>query len=151
MRHASRSLNKRHNCKAIIPTPTWSLLRSTMERMPIHDTLAPFVLFEQQDRPEAFELVLYDGEMEEVEAVFHEQNAEGHGHGWEGLAQSVVKSQMPEISDHLSFSSEAGTFVVISNELHALQRLGAVLHSAFHNRALLTELIREADPDLLPR
>lgn len=115
------------------------------------NTLAPFVFTEQEATPGTFELVLYDGDMEEIEDVFHALNAEGHGHGWEGLAQSVVQTQMPEISNHLNFSSEAGTFVAISNELSSLQRLGAVLHAAFHDRTLLSELIREADPDLLPR
>ncbi|MBC6463419.1 Imm51 family immunity protein [Actinomadura sp. HBU206391] len=115
------------------------------------NALAPFVLIEQETAPGTFELVLYDGDMEEVEDTFHALNAEGHGHGWEGLAQSVVKAQMPEISNHLHFTSEAGTFVVTSNALSALQRLATVLHAAFHRRTLLHELIRNADPDLLPR
>jgi|GEM_PF-3888205 len=111
--------------------------------------LAPFVILEHERASGSFDLVLYDGDMEEVEEIFHAWNAEGHGHGWEGLAQSVVRSRMPEIIGRLNFGSEAGTFVANSSDLGALLRLAAVLHEAFHDHTLLGELIRDADPDLL--
>ena len=69
-------------------------------------SFAPLVLSEQETAPGTFELVLYDGDMEEVEDTFDALNAKGNGHGWEGLAQSVVKAKMPEISDRLDFSSD---------------------------------------------
>jgi hypothetical protein len=115
-------------------------------------TYAPFLLLENEPGTGVFNLILFEGqEMEEVADVFEDQGAESNGHGWEGLAESLVKSEMPEIGDRLNFGSEAGTFVVVSRDLGALQRLAAMLHQAFHDRALLGKLIREADPDLLPR
>ncbi|MFZ3494683.1 Imm51 family immunity protein [Streptomyces sp. 5.8] len=70
--------------------------------------------------------------MEQVADVFEEHNAERHGHGWDGLAQSVAHSQMPENGDKLQyFGSEAGTFVGTSPDLKALTDLAAFLHSAF--------------------
>jgi hypothetical protein len=46
-------------------------------------------------------------------------------------------------------AQQAGTFVVNSRDVGTLHRLGAVLHEAFHDRALLTALIGDADPNLL--
>ncbi|MFE5597295.1 Imm51 family immunity protein [Streptomyces sp. NPDC056549] len=89
---------------------------------------------------------------EQVADVFEEHNAECHGYGWEGLAQSLARSHMPENGDKLQFfGSEAGTFVVTSPDLKALTDLAVLLHSAFHNRELLSEHILTADPRLLPR
>ncbi|WP_406485776.1 Imm51 family immunity protein [Streptomyces phaeochromogenes] len=113
--------------------------------------LAPFVL--DEGGPEHFTpcLMLFDGDMEEVEDVFDELNAEGNGHGWEGLAQSLVHSAMPELADRLAFGSESGTFVVTSSDIHALRQLGTSLHTLFHDHSLLAQQILAADPTYLPR
>jgi hypothetical protein len=113
-------------------------------------SLAPFTLFEYAHRPGTFCLMLSDGEMEKVEAVFEAYGAEGNGHGWGGLAESLAQSQMPGIASQLTFDSEAGMFAVVSRDRGTLERLGAKLHAAFHDHALLGQLIREADPVLLP-
>ncbi|MFJ8511117.1 immunity 51 family protein [Streptomyces avermitilis] len=113
--------------------------------------LAPFILDEAEAAQTSHCLMLFDGDMEEVEDVFEEHNAEGNGHGWEGLAQSLVHSFMPELADRLDFGSESGTFVVTSTDLTALKRLGDVLRDAFHDRDLLARQIRVADPLFLPR
>ncbi|SEL28733.1 Imm51 family immunity protein [Streptacidiphilus jiangxiensis] len=113
--------------------------------------LAPFHLDEGGEGDPWHCLYLFDGDMERVADVFEEHNAESHGHGWQGLAVSLVRSRMPEFVDALQFGSEAGTFVVTSADLNALTRLAGLLHSAFHHRALLGELIQEADPRFLPR
>ncbi|WP_329501068.1 Imm51 family immunity protein [Kitasatospora herbaricolor] len=96
-------------------------------------------------------MYLFDGDMERVADVFEEHNAESHGHGWEGLAQSLVRSHMPDNVDKLHFGSEAGTFVVLSSDLKALTDLADLLHSAFHNRELLSQYIVTADPRFLNR
>ncbi|MFJ3975454.1 Imm51 family immunity protein [Streptomyces sp. NPDC090021] len=105
--------------------------------------LAPFRLDEGSESDPSHCLYLIDGDMEQV--------AESHGHGWEGLAESLVRSRMPESVDKLHFGSEASTFVVTSADLKALTDLAALLHSVFHDRALLSEYILTADPRLLPR
>ncbi|MFJ9945004.1 Imm51 family immunity protein [Streptomyces erythrochromogenes] len=96
-------------------------------------------------------LYLFDGDMEQVAEVFEQHHAESHGHGWEGLAESLVNSRMPAAADKLRFGSEAGTFVVSSSELKALTDLGVLLHSAFHNRELLSQYILAAHPRFLDR
>ncbi|MEU2021322.1 Imm51 family immunity protein [Streptomyces sp. NPDC016469] len=94
--------------------------------------------------------MLFDGDMEHVEDVFEEHNAEGNGHGWEDLAQWLVHSLMPELADHLDFGSESGTLVVTSTDPTALKQLGDVLRNTFHDRELLARRIQGADPLFLP-
>ncbi|MFI2297333.1 Imm51 family immunity protein [Actinacidiphila glaucinigra] len=113
--------------------------------------LAPFHLDEGSESKPYHCLYLFDGDMEQVADVFEEQNAESHGYGWEGLAKSLVRSRLPEGVDKLHFGSEGGTFVVSSTDLQALTNLAVLLHSAFHNRELLSDYILTADPRLLPR
>ncbi|MFE7246041.1 immunity 51 family protein [Streptomyces sp. NPDC057580] len=113
--------------------------------------LAPFILDEANATQTSHCLMLFDGDMEQVEDVFEEHNAEGNGHGWEGLAQSLVHSHMPELADRLDFGSEAGTFVVTSTDITALKQLGDVLHDAFHDRDVLAHHVQGADPLFLPR
>ncbi|MEY2233150.1 Imm51 family immunity protein [Streptomyces sp. BF23-19] len=114
--------------------------------------LAPFHLDEHSESDGSHCLYLFDGDMEQVADVFEEHNAECHGYGWEGLAQSLAHSHMPENGDKLQFfGSEAGTFVVTSLDLKALTDLAVLLHSAFHNRELLNHYIQTADPRFLDR
>lgn len=113
--------------------------------------LAPFILDEADAAQTAHCLMLFDSDMEELEDVFEEHNAEGNGHGWEGLAQSLVHSFMPELADRLNFGSESGTFVVTSTDLTALKQLGGMLRDAFHDRNLLAHHIQSADTLFLPR
>lgn len=58
---------------------------------------------------------------------------------------------MPDSADNLHFGSEAGTFVVSSTDLKALTDLAVLLHTAFHNRELLSQYILTADPRFLDR
>lgn len=114
-------------------------------------TFAPFLILEYEASRGVYGLILFDDDMEDAEDVFGSHGAEGNGHGWEGLAESLVKSRMPEAAGLLEFNSEGGTFAVDSGDLGALQRLAVLLHQAFHDHDLLAQLIGEADPDLLPR
>jgi hypothetical protein len=54
---------------------------------------------------------------------------------------------MPGLADTIWFSSEGGTFVAGSSDLAALRRLAERLHAAFHDRALLSRLVTEAELD----
>ena len=113
-------------------------------------SLAPFKLVEYPHQPGTFCLRMSDGDMEKVVAVFEACGAEGNGHGWGGLAESLVRSQMPEIASRLTVDSEAGMFAVMSRDRGSLERLARKLHAAFHDQSLLRQLIREADPVFLP-
>ncbi|MFJ8896879.1 Imm51 family immunity protein [Leifsonia sp. NPDC102414] len=114
-------------------------------------TLSPFHLDEGSESDGSHCLYLFDADMEQVADVFEEHNVESHGHGWEGLAESLARSRMPEDVDKLHFGSEAGTFVVTSPDLQALTNLAVLLHAAFSNRALLSHYIQTADPRFLDR
>ncbi|KUL29465.1 Imm51 family immunity protein [Actinoplanes awajinensis] len=109
------------------------------------DDLSPFHAFTREDGQQ--ELVLFDGDMEDVEDVFDELDAESNGHGWESFAQWLIRAEMPGFTDTIWFSSEGGTFVAGSSDPAALRRLAERLHAAFHDRALLSRLLTEADLD----
>ncbi|MFJ3176625.1 Imm51 family immunity protein [Streptomyces roseus] len=94
---------------------------------------------------------LYLIEMDQVADVFEEHDAEGNGHGWEGLADSLVHSHMPDSVGKLHFGSEGDTFVVTSSDLEVHTELAVLLHSAFHNRELLSHYIQTAHPRFLDR
>ncbi|MFJ2598627.1 Imm51 family immunity protein [Streptomyces erythrochromogenes] len=114
--------------------------------------LAPFHLDEDSEADGSHCLYLFDGDMEQVADVFERHNAECHGYGWDGLAQSLAHSHMPENGDKIQFfGSEAGTFVVTSPDLKALTDLAVLLHAAFHDRELLSHYIQMADPRFLDR
>jgi hypothetical protein len=106
-------------------------------------SLSPFRIDARDDGEQ--ELVLFDADMEDVEDVFEDLGAEPNGHGWESLAQWLIKAEMPGLADKIWFSSEAGTFVAASSDPAALRRLAERLHGAFHDRALLAQLITEGE------
>ncbi|MFI1996659.1 Imm51 family immunity protein [Actinoplanes sp. NPDC020271] len=108
-------------------------------------SLSPFHVYAREDGQQ--ELVLFDGDMEDVEDVFDDLDAESNGHGWESLAQWLIQAEMPGLADVIWFSSESGTFVAGGSEPAALRRLAERLHAAFHDRALLSQLITEAKLD----
>lgn len=108
-------------------------------------TLAPFHVHTRDD--DVHELWLFDGDMEQVEDVFDELDAESNGHGWESLAWWLTHSEMPELADTIWFSSEGGTFVAGSDDPIALRRLAERLHTAFHDRSELAQLITNAETD----
>ncbi|MCC0097628.1 immunity 51 family protein [Streptomyces flavotricini] len=112
-------------------------------------TLAPFHLDEGSETDRSHCLYLF--EMDQVADVFEEHGAESNGHGWEGLAESLVHSHMPERADQLHFGSEGDTFAATSTDLTALTKLAILLHCAFHNRGLLSHYIQTADPRFLNR
>jgi hypothetical protein len=107
--------------------------------------LSPFHICAREDGQQ--ELVLYDGDMEDVEDVFDDLDAESNGHGWESLAQWLIQAEMPGLADAIWFSSEGGTFVAGSSDPVALRRLAERLHAVFHDRVLLAQLITEAELD----
>jgi hypothetical protein len=106
-------------------------------------SLSPFEIHDLEDG--SHQLWLFDGDMEQVEDVFDDQGAEGNGHGWESLAQALVRAQLPEVEPLIWFGSESGTFVAGSTDPAALRRLAERLHAAFHDRSMLARLIAEAE------
>ncbi|MEU0544922.1 immunity 51 family protein [Nocardia sp. NPDC005978] len=111
------------------------------------ETYAPLILFEYDHRPGNYCLMLSDRFMVEREETFAAAGYEGNGYGWTGVAESAVRNRLPEIAEHVKFDPEAGTFVGYGQDVEALRRLGTVLHTAFHDPAVLTELIAEGDPE----
>lgn len=106
-------------------------------------SLSPFRLSVREDGQQ--ELVLFDGDMEEVEDVFDDLDAESNGHGWESFARWLSDTEMPDLADTIWFGSESGTFVAGGADPAALRRLAERLHAAFHDRSLLTRLLTDAD------
>ncbi|MBO3740010.1 Imm51 family immunity protein [Actinoplanes flavus] len=67
--------------------------------------------------------------------------------GRESLARWLIHAELRDLADTIWFSSESGTFVAGSSDPAALRRLAERLHAAFHDRALLSRLLTEADLD----
>lgn len=110
--------------------------------------LSPFVLFEYEDHPGDFCLMLADAHVpDDCLDVFEDRGELGNGYGWSGVARAAIARFMPELSDTFDFDSEAGTFVAHSRDRAALERLGAELLRIMEDLELLGELIDEADPD----
>lgn len=151
VRHIRPSAVVERRCGGEGPCPSTVRADPYDHAVTTQSPLAPFVLDEADATQTSHCLMLFEGDMEQVEAVFEEHDAEGNGHGWEGLAESLVHTQMPELADRLDFGSESGTFVVTSDDITALRQLGDVLHGAFHDRELLARHIQGADPIFLPR
>lgn len=105
-------------------------------------TYAPLRLAEYEHERGLYHLMLTDDAMVAVMDVFERCGRYGNGYGWEGVAHSAVRSHAPDIADGLEYDPEAGTFLVRSRDLAALQRLAALLAAAFHSADRLTDLIR---------
>jgi Immunity protein 51 len=109
--------------------------------------LAPFDLAEDEDDPGHYSLILSDEDMGEVTDVFEEFDYYGNGYGWEGVARTVIARHAPEIADLVDYDPEAGMFEAHGDDREALERLGALLHKAFHDREFLAELLEAGDPE----
>ena len=60
----------------------------------------------------------------------------GNGYDWEKIAQSFIATEMSEISEALSFDSEAGMFSVNSNNKAHLKRFAEAFKAACENMRL---------------
>jgi hypothetical protein len=107
--------------------------------------LAPLVL--RQTQPGEFSLTLTDDHMVDVMDVFAKHGYHGNGYGWEGVAQTAVAAHAPELEERLEFGPEAGMFVAYGSDQATMERLGVLLHKAFHNREFLNELLANSEPD----
>ncbi|WP_042382228.1 immunity 51 family protein [Streptacidiphilus melanogenes] len=110
-------------------------------------TLEPLVLFEYDHRPGTYCLMLSDSDMGPADDVFEECGQYGNGYGWEGVARSALRVRAPELTDRISFDSEAGTFVAHGDDPEALGRLGALLQEAWQDGSVLKQFIEAGDPD----
>lgn len=106
------------------------------------NSLNPFRISQPADSDRST-LILYDGDMELVEDVFHGRNEEANGHGWQLLAESVVAKQLPHLASLIAFDSEGGMFVALSPDASALRELASELRNAFHDHSHLDRLISQ--------
>ena len=107
-------------------------------------TYAPLVLFEYDHEPGNYCLMLSDNHMIACEEIFTAGGREPNGYGWADVALQAIRTQAPEIESKMGMDPEAGTFVAYGSDLAALQRLGALLHAAFHDPAILGPLVKDA-------
>lgn len=108
------------------------------------ETYAPFVLFEYDHKPGTHCLMLSDSAMVDVADVFEDNGREGNGYGWADVAVQVVRTQAAELEGRFRMDPEAGTFVAFGENRDALEKLGALLHTAFHDRKRLSKLVADA-------
>jgi hypothetical protein len=104
---------------------------------------APLSLFEYEDPPAGRYCLLFsDQYMVDVMDLFEAAGYEGGGYSWDRIAKDLMKTKAPDLAKSLKTDPEAGMFVAYGTDLAALQQLGALLHQAFHDRALLASLIK---------
>lgn len=111
------------------------------------ETFAPLVFFEYDHKPGTYCLMFSDDKMIPVTDVFEECGYQGGGYDWAGVARSAVATRAPELAERVSYDPEAGMFVAYGEDAEALKKLGTLLREAFHDRALLKELIEAGDPE----
>lgn len=105
---------------------------------------APLILFEYDHEPGKYCLMLSDDPMIEHEELFEANGREPSGYGWADVALQVIRTRAPALEARLGMDPEAGTFVAYGSDLEALQQLGALLHEAFHDPAILGPLVKDA-------
>lgn len=105
---------------------------------------APLILFEYDHEPGKYCLMLSDDHMIEHDELFEANGREPSGYGWADVALQVIRTRAPALEARLGMDPEAGTFVAYGSDLEALQQLGALLHEAFHDPAILGPLVKDA-------
>lgn len=102
---------------------------------------APFILFAYDHRPGTYCLLLSDRDMTDVMDVFEAGGSHGNGYGWTEVARHAADTRLPQAGEPIGYDPEAGMFVAFGRDLALLQALGEILRDAFHDRALLAELV----------
>ena len=108
------------------------------------EAYAPLVLFEYDDNPGNYCLMLSDHKMVDVMHVFEENGRYGNGYGWADVALCAIRENAPDLEDRMGMDPEAGTFVAYGEDLEALQKLGELLRDAFDDHAKLAHLVANA-------
>jgi len=114
--------------------------------MPALDTTAyaPLILYKNEGDSGGYTLMLSDSEMDPTFDVFEDNGRLGNGYAWADVALQVMRTRDPALEGEIEMDPEAGTFVAYGTNLDALQKLAALLHHAFHNHAVLADLVRSA-------
>ena len=105
---------------------------------------APLILFEYDHEPGTYCLLLSDDHMIEHDALFEANGRSANGYGWSDVALQVIRTRAPALEERLEMDPESGTFVAYGPDLAALEQLGALLHEAFHDPAILGPLVKDA-------
>lgn len=105
---------------------------------------SPLSLFEYDHKPGHYCLMLSDQHMGRCEAVFEANGRLAGGYAWADVALQVMRTEAPELEARVGMDPEAGMFVAYGEDLEALQRLGELLHAAFHDKAILGLLVKNA-------
>lgn len=108
-------------------------------------TYAPLILFEHDDKPGHYSLLLTDAHMVDVMGPFHAAGYEGHGYDWNGVALQAAREA--GVDGRLNTDPEAGMFAAYGTDLEALQIVAAALAEAHANPDKLTALIAAGDPN----
>jgi hypothetical protein len=106
----------------------------------------PLVLFEYDHKPGNYCLMLTDA-MVDVMEVFEEAGRYGNGYNWEAVARQAMRTYAQEYDGLFDYDPEAGMFVAYGDNRVALEKLGGLLAKAFHDRELLSELLKDAEED----
>lgn len=108
-------------------------------------TFAPFVLMEYDHEPGTYTLLLTDDHMVMgADRVFEAHDRLGNGYAWSDVALQAMRTSQPELEAKVEMDPEAGMFAAYGPDLEALKALAGLLHTAFHDHAVLGPLVAAA-------
>ena len=109
------------------------------------ETYSPLFIFEHENKLGNYSLLLTDQHMVgAIGELFETAGRQSSGYTWADVALQAMRSSSPELEERLSMDPEAGMFCAYGEDLEAIKALGALLHTAYHDRSALAELVRNA-------
>lgn len=88
--------------------------------------------------------LLLDAGTTPADDVVDELGHEPNGYFWDGLAQWLIQTRVPEVADRLRFDSEGGMFCAYGTDREALTVLGDALAAVVNAPDQVTALVTEA-------
>ena len=107
--------------------------------------MEPLKLIEPQ--PGQFSLLLNDYSTSAIDATVTELGHTPNGYFWEGVAQTIVRQQAPELKSRFRFDCEAGMFCAYGTDRAALDQLGRLMSVLATSPDALRALMSSANPD----
>lgn len=103
--------------------------------------MADFTIHENGDDGLSLTCALETGVDELVIAAGHEPN----GHFWEGIAESLIRTEAPVFSGLYEFDSEAGLFCVLSEHREVLEGIELLMTRTMNEPERFAEVFLRAN------
>ncbi len=109
------------------------------------ETYEPCTFIDYKDG--TFGLLWNDNQFLAYNGAFEAAGRLGNGYGWQALVEYLVEAQAPQLRTVLDYDSEAGMFVVRSQNRAALQAVSQLLRNILSDPPGLKKAIEESEED----